>query len=213
MNITVVGGTGYAGAAIVDEAAGRGHEVTSLSRSVPAAPVDGVRYVQGEVLDGDALATAVRGADVVVGALSPRGALEGRLAEAYDAVIELARREGARFVLVGGWSTLRLEEGGPRVADTDQVPAEFAGEAREVAALVPALQGTPESFDWLFVSPAATFGAFNPGERRGEYRVGGEVAIFDAEGGSHVSGADFALAVVDEIEKGAHRREQIGVAY
>ncbi|PZR53104.1 NAD-dependent epimerase [Xylanimonas oleitrophica] len=213
MNITVVGGTGYAGAAIVAEAARRGHQVTALSRSTPAEPVEGVRYVQGEVLTGDAVAQAVAGADVVVGALSPRGELAGHLGEAYGRVVEQAQAADARFLLVGGWSTLRTEEGGPRVVETDQVPAEFAGEAREVAALLPWLQGTPESFDWVFVSPAATYGAYNPGEPRGTYRVGGEVAIFDAEGKSEISGADFGLAVVDEAEKAAHHREQINVAY
>lgn len=43
--ITVLGGTGYAGAHIVRIAAERGHEVVSFSRSEPAsdARVSGVR--------------------------------------------------------------------------------------------------------------------------------------------------------------------------
>lgn len=213
MKITVVGGTGYAGSSIVTEAARRGHEVTALSRSAPADPVQGVRYVQGDVLTGEEVADAVAGAQAVVGALSPRGPLEGRLAEAYGRVLEHAQAAGARLVLVGGWSTLRLTEGGPRVVETEQVAPEFAGEAREVAALLGTLQATPDSFDWLFVSPASAFGAYNPGEARGTYRVGGEVALVDEAGSSDISGADFALAVVDELERGAHHREQINVAY
>jgi uncharacterized protein len=67
--------------------------------------------------------------------------------------------------------------------------------------------------DWVFVSPAGTYGAWVPGEHTGAHRVGGEVALFDAEGGSNISGADFADAVVDEIERPAHHREHIGVAY
>ena len=51
--ITVFGGTGYAGSAIVAEAARRGHEVTSVSRSVPEQQVEGVRYETGSVLDAD----------------------------------------------------------------------------------------------------------------------------------------------------------------
>jgi uncharacterized protein len=65
----------------------------------------------------------------------------------------------------------------------------------------------------VFVSPAGTYGAWAPGERTGTYRVGGEVALFDAEGGSNISGGDFAAAVVDEIETPTHHREHIGVAY
>ncbi|QAY69453.1 NAD(P)-dependent oxidoreductase [Xylanimonas protaetiae] len=213
MRITVVGGTGYAGAAIVAEAARRGHEVTALSRRTPGEPVAGVRYVQGDTLAGDAVAQAVDGADVVVGTLSPRGDLEGRLAEAYARVVERAQAAGARFVVVGGWSTLRLEEGGPRVVETGQVPAEFAAEVHEGAALLPWLQAGDAALDWLLVSPAAAFGAFNPGPARGRYRVGGEVALFDAEGRSELSAPDLALAIVDELERPAHHREQIGVAY
>ncbi len=67
--------------------------------------------------------------------------------------------------------------------------------------------------DWVFVSPAGTYGAWVPGEHTGAHRVSGEVALFDAEGGSNISGADFADAVVDEIERPAHHREHIGVAY
>ena len=71
----------------------------------------------------------------------------------------------------------------------------------------------PQELDWVFVSPAGAYGAWAAGERTGAYRVGGEVALFDAEGGSNISGADFALAVVDEIETPVHHREHIGVAY
>ena len=71
----------------------------------------------------------------------------------------------------------------------------------------------PQDLDWLFLSPAGAYGARAPGERTGAYRVGGEVALFDAEGASHLSGADFALAIVDEIERPKHHREHIGIAY
>jgi hypothetical protein len=71
----------------------------------------------------------------------------------------------------------------------------------------------PEDLDWLFISPAGAYGAWAAGERTGTYRLGGEVALFDAEGGSSISGADFALAVVDEIETPVHHREHISVAY
>ncbi len=65
----------------------------------------------------------------------------------------------------------------------------------------------------VFISPAGAYGAFAPGERTGRYRVGDEIALFDADGASTISGADFAIAVVDEIERSVHHRAHIGIAY
>ena len=95
-----------------------------------------------------------------------------------------------------------------------EIPEQYRGEALEgEATRVLLAEHAPEGLDWLFISPAAGYGAFAPGERTGSYRVGGEVALFDAAGGSNISGADFALAIVDEIETPRHHREHIGIAY
>lgn len=213
--ITVVGGTGYAGSAIVAEAARRGHEVVSVSRSVPAeeARVEGVRYETGSLVDADVRARAVADAEVVVSSLSPRGELDGRIVEVDRELAALAEQHGARFVVVGGYSSLRLEEGGPRQAETGQIPPEYAGEALQMNEVLGELLASAESLDFTFVSPAMQFGAYAPGEALGRYRVGGEVAFTDDAGVSAVSGADFALAIVDELETPAHRREHISVAY
>lgn len=213
--ITVVGGTGYAGSAIVAEAARRGHEVVSVSRSVPAeeARVEGVRYETGSLVDADVRARAVADAEVVVSSLSPRGELDGRIVEVDRELAALADQHGARFVVVGGYSSLRLEEGGPRQAETGQIPPEYAGEALQMNEVLGELLGGSDSLDFVFVSPAMQFGAYAPGEALGRYRVGGEVAFTDEDGVSAVSGADFALAIVDEIETPAHRRQHVSVAY
>ncbi len=71
----------------------------------------------------------------------------------------------------------------------------------------------PQGLDWVFVSPAGRYGAWAAGERTGSFRVGGDVALFDAEGGSNSSGPDFASAIVDEIDRPTHHRAHIGVAY
>lgn len=213
--ITVVGGTGYAGSAIVAEAARRGHEVVSVSRTAPTedARVEGVRYETGSLVEADVRDRAVSGAEVVVSGLSPRGELDGRIVEVDRELAALAEQRGARFVVVGGYSSLRLEEGGPRQAETGQLPPEFAGEALQMNEVLGELLASADALDFTFVSPAMQFGAYAPGEALGRYRVGGEVAFTDEAGVSAVSGADFATAIVDEIETPAHRREHISVAY
>ncbi|ARC58343.1 N-acetyl-gamma-glutamyl-phosphate reductase [Frondihabitans sp. 762G35] len=213
--ITVVGGTGYAGGSIAREAARRGHTVVSFSRTVPEgdARIDGVRYETGSMLDAEARDRAVTGSDVVVSALAPRGELDGRIVEADDALAALALERGVRLGVVGGFSSLRGAEGAPRFAETGDLPPEFASEALQMNEVLTHLLGSQDALDWFFVSPAMQFGSYAPGEALGRYRVGGEVALFDEAGVSAVSGADFALAVVDEIETPAHRRAQFGVAY
>lgn len=209
--IAVIGGTGYTGTNIVREAAGRGHQVISLSRSAPSEPVEGVRYEHGEVLEH--APALVEAADAVVAALSPRGDTAGTIPALYGRLAELAAEHGTRLIVIGGFSSLRPSPDAPRFVEGD-IPEQFAAEATEMDAARQWLQDeAPEQLDWLFVSPAGSYGSFNPGEARGTYRTGGEIALFDDDGESAISGADFALAVVDEIDDPQHRRAHIGVAY
>jgi putative NADH-flavin reductase len=209
--IVVFGGTGYTGGNIVREAASRGHQVVSVSRSEPTERVEGVRYETGTAQE--VAPRVVPGADVVVAALSPRGDMAGRLVETYRGLARAAAEAGARYFQVGGFSSLRPAEGAPRVVEGD-VPEEYRSEALEgEASRAMLVEEAPDGLDWLFLSPAGAYGSFAPGEPTGTYRVGGEVALFDAEGGSNISGADFALAVVDEIETPAHHREHLNIAY
>jgi putative NADH-flavin reductase len=211
--ITVIGGTGYAGSNVVREAASRGHDVTSFSRHLPEEQVPGVAYETGSMLDADVRARAVTNADVIVSTLSPRGELDSRLVEVDRELAALAGQHGPRIAIVGGFSSLRPEAGAPRFADGDDIPPQFASEAKQMNTILTELLSGPESTDWIFFSPAQQFGSYAPGEALGRYRVGGEVAFFDEDGVSAVSGADFALAIVDEIEKPAHRREHVSIAY
>lgn len=208
--ITVVGGTGYAGAAIVTEAARRGHTVTAISRTAPGTQVEGVDYVTGDLTQS---VPDIAGAEVVVAALSPRGDNAGRLRDAYRSLAQAAATNGARFVGIGGFSSLRPAEGAPRFVEGDDLPPEFAAEAREMNDILADLATGSVDVDWLFVSPAAEFGSHAPGEALGRYRVSGEVALFDQDGKSAISGADFARAVLDEIETPTHHRAQIHFAY
>ena len=119
----------------------------------------------------------------------------------------------ARLLVVGGAGSLQVTEGGPRLVDTPEFPAAFKDEALSHADVLTALRETSDDIDWFYVSPAAGFGSYAPGEATGTYRVGGDVLLTDASGTSFISGADFALAFVDEIEQGRHHRERFTAAY
>lgn len=210
--ITILGGTGYAGGRIAREAASRGHQVTTVSRGTPSEPIEGVAHRTGDVTDETFLAELLDDADVVVNALAARGSMLGRVVEVSRALVRLATEKGVRLGVVGGAGVLKVSEDGPRLIDTDGFPEQAKPEASEMIEVLGLLENSDESLDWFYLSPAAGFGDFNPGERTGSYRIGGEVLLTDGEGGSDISGDDYALAFVDEIETPRHRRARFGVA-
>lgn len=210
--IVIIGGTGYVGGHIAAEAASRGHEVVSVSRTEPEGPVDGVAYEHGSVLDLDGLAGALSRADVVVSAISPRGDMADRGVEALAGLTERLAGTGTRLGVVGGAMGSLSAPGGPRLWDLG-VPEQYRHEAKVGIDGLDLLQATQPELDWFFVHPPKVFGAWEPGERTGRYRTGGDVIVEAADGSSYISGADFAVAFVDEIENPAHRRDRFTVGY
>ena len=210
--VVVLGGTGYAGAHIVAEAAARGHDVVSVARKAPADPVPGVTYVEGSVLDLDALGDVLAGADVVVSALSPRGDMSDRVLDVLRDLADRLTGTRTRLGVVGGAMGSLSAPGGPRLWDLG-VPEEYRHEAGVGVETLDLLQASDPGLDWFLVHPAENFGPWAEGERTGRYRDGGDVVVRDADGNSTISGADFAVAFVDEIEQGNHHRERFTVGY
>ncbi|MDR3106647.1 MAG: NAD(P)H-binding protein, partial [Bifidobacteriaceae bacterium] len=175
--ITILGGTGYAGSALVAEAARRGHQVRSISRKVPDAAdqVKDVAYLAGTVTDPVFLESVVVESDAVIAALSPRGPMLGQVRIVDDGLVGLADKFGFRLGVIIGAGSLRTEPGGPRLADLPSFPEAFKAEALEMAAVLADLEASPIGVDWFAVSPAPGFGAFAPGETLGRYRVGQDV--------------------------------------
>ncbi|MBG0737901.1 NAD(P)H-binding protein [Paeniglutamicibacter antarcticus] len=182
--ITVLGGTGYAGSAIVKEASRRGHEVTSVSRSTPTKPLGGVSYIAGSVLDQEVITQAVAERDVVFETLSPRGDMAGKVEGIVDTLISLTAGTRTRLGVLGGASSL-LEK----------------------------LKASPADLDWFYVSPPAEFGAWAPAEETGTYRLSDDVLLRDDTGRSNISAADLARAVLDEMEQPKHRRQRFHAAH
>lgn len=211
--IKVLGGTGHGGEAVVREAVRRGHTVTSYSRRPAAEPVEGAHYVVGSLLDDDVLADAVRDADVVFDALSPRGDMEGQVEGLFERLLKLAEPQGVRVGVLGGASSLLVSEGGPRLLDVHETPAEIMAEVQTGITKLEMLQDAPAALDWFYISPAQSFGAWIPQKVTGSYRTSDDVLLTDENGESEISGADLALAVLDEIEQPRHRRRRFHVAH
>lgn len=208
--IAVVGATGYTGSNIAREAVARGHRVVGLSRSAPADPVDGVEYVVAPVAEADRV---IAGADVVVSTLAARGDTAPVFVGLNAELAQQAAVAGARFIVIGGFMSTRPAPGEPRLIEGD-VPEEYRVEAQAgFDAFTWLSRSAPADLDWLYVSPAGEYGSWVPGERTGSYRTSGDVSLVDEAGRSVIGGADFALAVVDEIDTPTVHRGQIHFAY
>jgi len=212
-SIVIFGGTGYAGSHIAREALSRGHRVTSYSRSLPGDPVDGVEYRTGSIADAGTVDEAVRDADELVVAVHGADAGGRPLVESLPHLVRAATSADVRLSFVGGAGSSLVGPGGPRLVDTPDFHEEWKAEALSHADVLTALQEARGGLRWFYVSPAALFGAWAPGETLGTYRTGGDVLVTLPDGSSEISGTDFALAFVDEIEQGAHPDQRFTVGH
>lgn len=212
-NIVVIGGSGYAGSHIVEAAAVRGHNVTSVSRKEAATQIAGAKYATGSLLNEADRAAALNGADVVVVAASPRGDMAGNLRPAIAEFAAAAAAAGVRFGVIGGAGSLKQPGSDELVMNGADFPDAIKAEAGEMGGVLDDLRAAPETLDWFYVSPAGGFGPWAAGEYTGNYRIGGDELLVDADGNSNISGADLGVAVIEEIEEPAHRRARFTLAY
>lgn len=210
--IAVIGGSGYAGRHIVAEATSRGHTVLAVARRIPSDRHQGAYYVEGTLLDVPDLVGQLVGVDVVVIAVPARGEMLGLVRPNVEALIE-ELPEQVRIGVIGGAGGSLVAPGGERVVDQPSFTEEYKPEALEAIGILEDLQAHDYGHDWFYVHPAGGFGSFNPGERTGSYRDGGDVIVVDDDGESYISGEDLAVAIVDEIEQPKHHRERFTVGY
>jgi putative NADH-flavin reductase len=210
-SIAIIGGTGYAGGHIAAEAARRGLTVTTVSRSAATSPVPGVTHVQGQIADSALVEQLAEQHDVLVLAVHADG--EPPLLGVLPGIAKAAASSRARLGVVGGAGSLYVAEGGPLLVDTAEFPAEFKATALAHADVLEWFRGTDLDLDWFYVSPPALFGSYAPGEATGAYRTGADVLLVDEAGNSEISGADFAVAFVDEVVEPKHPRTRFTVAH
>jgi putative NADH-flavin reductase len=213
MKVILFGATGFAGGAIATELVSRGHQVVGVARSITQAVPAGVETVEGTIHDSAFVRTVTEGADAIVVAI-PGRAIDGKsLLDVAPALLEVATERGLRLAIVGGAGGLNATPGGPRVADGADFPEAYKSEAFGQIAVLEKLRASSTAVDWFYVSPSAEFGAHNPGEATGSYRLGADDLLVADDGRSYISGADYAKAFVDELETPVHQQKRFTVGY
>ncbi|MFJ2445517.1 NAD(P)-dependent oxidoreductase [Pseudomonas sp. NPDC087626] len=201
--IALIGATGRAGSQLLEEALRRGHSVTAIARDTSKlSPRPGVMSKNVDVLDAAALQAAVAGHDLVISAAH-------FATIPASAVIGPVQAAGVkRLLVVGGAGSLLLPDGS-RVIDAPDFPAEYKAEASAGAVFLDTLRQEQE-LDWTFLSPSALF---VEGQRTGTFRIGQDDLLVSAEGKSWITFADYAIAMLDEVEKHAYSRQRFTVGY
>ena len=200
MKIALIGCAGKVGRHLVREALARGHAVLGLLRPGASQPdaLEATRAV--DVFDAHALAEAVRGQDAIVSAYGAPADAPHLLPAATAAIAQAARAAGVqRLVTVGGAGGLEIRPG-VRLADTEGFPQSLQPKVKAHADAVAVL--AESGLHWTCVAPAAQIVA---GERSGRYRM-----AVGALAGKTISYADFACALLDELEADRHPRQVVG---
>ncbi|EJM67678.1 NAD(P)-dependent oxidoreductase [Pseudomonas sp. GM55] len=201
--IAIIGATGRAGSQLLEEALRRGHNVTAIARDTSKfAPRDGVVSKNVDALDAAALQAAIAGHDVVI------SAAHFATLPASAVVVPVQRAGVKRLLVVGGAGSLLLPDG-TRVIDSQGFPEAYKAEAGAGAVFLESLRQEKE-LDWTFLSPSAEF---VEGERTGKFRIGKDDLLVSSAGRSWITFADYAIAMLDEVEAPKHSRQRFTVGY
>jgi uncharacterized protein len=209
MNVVLYGATGKAGSRILQELLSRGHSVVAVARDQSKiAAASGVTAKQDDLSDTDKIAAIVKGTDAVVSAYGPPPDDTDQLLGVTQRQIEAVKKAGGpRLIVVGGAASLEVAPG-VTLLDSGHLPEPFRPIASSHAKALALLKAS--DIDWTYFSPAAFF---EPGTRTGKYRLGKDALISDAKGESRISFEDYAIALVDELEKPAHHGERFTIGY
>jgi hypothetical protein len=213
MKVVLLGATGFVGSALLKEALDRGHKVTAIVRDPEKLEQrDGLIPRTGDVYDTASLAGLIEGNDALISAFNP-GWKDPNL---YDdqvrgtkSIIAAAKEAGIKRVLwAGGAGGLEVKPG-VRVVDDPALPGWVRPGSLATIDALDQLRKEPE-LEWTFLAPSAEM---KPGERTGKFRLGGDHLLVDSAGHSKISVQDFAVAMIDELERPLHIRQRFTVGY
>lgn len=213
MKVALLGATGFVGSALLNEALDRGHRVTAIVRHPEKLTLrQGLVAKAGDVYDSVLLTTLIRGHDALISAFNA-GWKNPHL---YDdqvrgtvSIIAAVKMAGiTRILWVGGAGGLEVKPG-VRLVDAPDFPARVRpGSLATIDALEQLRKEA--ALEWSVLAPSAEL---KPGARTGKFRLGRDQLLVDAHGASTISVQDFAMAMIDELERPSHTRQRFTVGY
>jgi putative NADH-flavin reductase len=209
VKVALYGSTGKAGSRILKELLSRDHRVTAIARN-PAKleGVAGVTTKEDDLADVNRTAEAIRGVDAVISAYGPPQDNTDEIVEVTRRQVEAVKRAGnPRLLVVGGAGGLEVAPG-VTLLDSGYLPDAYKPIASSHVRALNVLETS--DVDWTYLAPAAYF---EPGERTGKFRLGKNELIADEKHESRISMEDYAIALVNELERPEHRKQRFSVGY
>jgi len=213
MKLALIGATGYVGAALLEEALNRDHQVTALVRHPEKLPQHpNLIAIESDVHEVAALSEKLRGHDAVLSAFNPGWGvadIREQFVTGTKAILTATKAAGVpRLLVVGGAGSLYVAPG-QQLIDSAGFPAEYK-EGAEGARQALNLLREERDLQWTFLSPAAHL---EPGPRTGQFRLGGDDLLLSDGQPGRISVADLAVALLDETEQPQHPRQRFTLAY
>lgn len=207
MKITVVCAAGKQGSKLVQEALSRGHEVTAVVRQSDKAPA-GTKAIVKDLFD--LTLDDLKNSDVVIDAFGAWAEETlPRHSTSLKHLCDVLSGTDIRLLVVGGAGSLYVNpQHTAQVMDGPDFPEAFKPLAKAQGKALEELRQRKD-VRWTFLSPAGDFRA--DGERTGKYILGGEELTLNSKGESVISYADYAIAMIDEAEKGEHIQQRFSV--
>jgi uncharacterized protein len=212
MTIALIGASGYVGSAILHEALWRGHHVTAVVRNTAKLVAQpGLTAITADVLDTASLGDALAGHTAVISAFS--GHSQAQIREYYvsglrSIIAAVKQASVPRLLVVGGAGSLDVAPG-VQLVDTPHFPAQWKQTAEGARDGLRLLREEQE-LEWTMLSPSALL---ERGMRTGKFRLGTDQLLVDAAGESYISLEDYAVAMIDELERPTHSRQRFTVGY
>ena len=213
MKVAILGATGRGGKRMIAEAVSRGHTVTAISRSAADQPAQkNVKAVNCDIADTKALTEAIRGHDAVIATWRPKpgsGDAWASIKNGFNSLLTAMRAAGVKRVMVmGGAGSLEYSPGVLNI-DRPDFPEAWKDGSRAGTQQLDMLREVKD-LEWTYLSPAHEI---FEGERTGKFRLGGDQLVMDKDGNSKISFEDYAVAMIDELEKPKHTGRRFTLGY
>ncbi|WP_299190351.1 NAD(P)-dependent oxidoreductase [uncultured Aquimarina sp.] len=210
MKITIIGAGGNIGQRIVKEAAARNHELQLISsKDKSFFGLENVNIEQADILKTETLVELLKESDVVISAYAPPHENTDLIIDASKSLIEAAKKSNNRLITVGGAGSLKVSKDLDLV-DTPDFPEDYKAIAVSHKKALEDVFLNESELTWTNVSPSAYI---FEGERTNQFRIGEDYLLTNDKGESAISMEDFAVGILNEVEKPSFPKKRFTIGY